>query len=144
MSVLLLLLLLFLFVLFLRWLFCLLWGYFFGVRDGFYRSVEWRRLRSLVLAENRRRYGLMCGENCCERCGRVVRGRRVHCDHVYPRSRYVLFGLMRWNLQVLCGRCNRMKSDRRGYHWRFWRRLGLHPLVWWFRWRQERRGLRRG
>ena len=106
-------------------------------------SAKWRRIRRRRIAENSARYGLPNGVCRCERCGKKVTGRRINCDHVLPRRRYPWLRAAYWNTQILCRRCNIMKSDRDGHHWRMWRQMGLHPVVWLLRWRQVRSGRRR-
>ena len=75
-------------------------------RDGFYGSWDWLRVRYVAL----KRWGAIC--MCCgSREGIVV-------DHIKPRSRYPLLQLDLENLQVLCGACNRGKSNVDETDWR--------------------------
>ena len=75
-------------------------------RDGFYGSWEWLKVRYVTL----KRWGAVC--MCCgAREGIVV-------DHIRPRSRYPGLQLDPENLQVLCGACNRGKSNDDETDWR--------------------------
>lgn len=67
----------------------------------FYRSLKWRELRYRVL----RKYGREC-----MLCG--AKDRRVHVDHIKPRSKYPHLALEESNLQVLCFECNYGKSNK--------------------------------
>ena len=69
---------------------------------GFYGTPEWLALRKRVLAE----YGKAC--MCCG-----GKPRRVHVDHVLPRSRFPELALAFSNLQVLCKPCNYAKGRHR-------------------------------
>ncbi len=66
----------------------------------FYNSHAWRRLRLRVFEK----YGHVCMVPGCNNKGN-------HVDHIRPRSLYPHLALDFNNLQVLCGPCNRAKSN---------------------------------
>ena len=70
--------------------------------------VEWKE------AFFRRNFDKGAGSYVCPGCGRVFRGpqgfRRLHADHIIPRSKG---GLTIWeNMNLVCGPCNIAKSDQ--------------------------------
>lgn len=67
---------------------------------NFYKSLEWRVLRSKVIST----YGRQC--MLCE-----TRFGEMHVDHIKPRSKYPRLELEFNNLQVLCKKCNLDKSN---------------------------------
>lgn len=78
-------------------------------KNGFYVSLEWRKLRYKVLIKHGKR---------CEACGQNSRTAQYHVDHIKPRSRYPELELDIDNLQVLCADCNIGKSDLDETDWR--------------------------
>lgn len=72
-------------------------------RDGktFYQSSEWRKLRYKAFEK----YGTTCMDPDCHNPA-------THVDHVKPRSLRPDLALSLNNLQVLCEKCNKMKSNR--------------------------------
>jgi len=79
-------------------------------RAAFYASDEWRSLRYQVLKERGGR---------CEACGASAKdGKRIHIDHVKPRSKFPELELVKSNLQVLCEDCNLGKSNVDATDWR--------------------------
>lgn len=114
----------------------------------FYRTPEWRKLRAATLRENIEFYGHLT----CERCGvsrtwriewsgwlpKIV-DRKFEGDHVVPRSIDPSRELDPDNIQALCSCCNRTKSNRCDFHFKWWRRLPLcigYPVCWGVRWYQ--------
>lgn len=77
---------------------------------GFYMTREWRELRYEALKINGGKCQL-CG------CGRAE-GKKIHVDHIKPRSKYPELELDLTNLQVLCEDCNLGKSNRDETDWR--------------------------
>jgi 5-methylcytosine-specific restriction endonuclease McrA len=65
----------------------------------FYRSWDWLKVRYEVLKV----YGAVC--MLCQDTGHIV------VDHIKPRAKYPELALDFDNLQVLCNKCNRGKSD---------------------------------
>ncbi len=71
---------------------------------NFYESDEWRALRYRVLVHYGRR---------CMCCGMTpADGKKMHVDHIKPRSRFPELELAFSNLQVLCEDCNLGKMAR--------------------------------
>ena len=66
---------------------------------GFYGLPEWRLLRLTVLEK----YGPKC-----QRCGS---GKKIHVDHILPRSKFPELALCEGNLQKLSKRCKYWKSN---------------------------------
>ena len=57
-----------------------------------------------------RRAVLLRDGHQCVHCGSEGGGEALHVDHIVPKS---LGGMaLLWNLQTLCARCNRLKSDQ--------------------------------
>jgi len=78
--------------------------------DAFLQSVEWRRVRMLVLERDGAR---------CACCGRTASdGLVINVDHIKPRKRYPQLALDPKNLQVLCDECNHGKGNRFQTDWR--------------------------
>lgn len=72
--------------------------------SGFLCSIEWKELRSKVIAH----YGDKC---MC--CGFIPRDKRqVNVDHIKPRKLFPELSLVFDNLQVLCSRCNKKKGNK--------------------------------
>ena len=74
---------------------------------GFYYSTDWRRIRYMAIVK----YGrvcMACGEN----------GRKIHVDHIKPRSKYPELELCLTNLQILCEDCNIGKGAWDETDWR--------------------------
>lgn len=78
--------------------------------DGFYMSREWRdvRYRALVL------HGATC--QCCG--ATRADGKKMHVDHIKPRSKFPALQLSLDNLQILCEDCNMGKSNKDHTDWR--------------------------
>lgn len=68
---------------------------------GFYGLPAWRLLRLSVL----KKYGPKC-----QRCGST---KKIHVDHILPRSKFPELALFEGNLQILCKPCNEWKSNHR-------------------------------
>ncbi|MCO5072073.1 MAG: HNH endonuclease [Rhizobiaceae bacterium] len=83
-------------------------GSYIAMRDEFYLSWEWRRLRMEVLKE----YGRRC--MCCGAVpsDKAMHGARVRIvvDHIKPLAKFWELRLDRTNLQVLCDECNKGKG----------------------------------
>ena len=71
--------------------------------DGFYMSREWRDVRYKALVK----HGAVC--HCCG--ASRSDGKKLHVDHIKPRSKFPEFALDPENLQVLCDACNIGKGD---------------------------------
>jgi 5-methylcytosine-specific restriction endonuclease McrA len=74
---------------------------------GFYESREWRELRYTVIKRHGRK---------CQACGAI--DKRIHVDHIKPRSKYPDLALEESNLQILCEDCNMGKSNKDETDWR--------------------------
>jgi hypothetical protein len=68
--------------------------------SSFYSRKQWRVLRKEVINY----YG-----EICMRCGSTE---EIVVDHIKPRRKFKELELSFFNLQVLCNRCNLVKSDR--------------------------------
>ncbi|MDE2021210.1 MAG: HNH endonuclease [Patescibacteria group bacterium] len=68
------------------------------IGDRFYDSDEWKRLRFRALEH----YGRRCA--CCG--ATTDDGKKLHVDHIKPKSRYPELALCFENLQILCEDCN--------------------------------------
>lgn len=79
--------------------------------ECFYRSKEWRKLRTRVLEKY---------ECKCMMCGRSPKdhGIVIHIDHIKPRSKHPELSLDFDNLQILCEDCNLGKLNRYDTDWR--------------------------
>ena len=66
--------------------------------DAFFYSQEWKTLRYRALLN----YGRRC--SCCG--ATPEQGKRMHVDHIKPRSKYPELALEITNLQILCEDCN--------------------------------------
>jgi 5-methylcytosine-specific restriction endonuclease McrA len=84
-------------------------GYITTTGDAFYDSDEWKRFRYRVLSV----YGASC--MCCGATRED--GKKMHVDHVKPRSKYPELALDFDNAWVLCEDCNmgRGNSDEVDY-----------------------------
>ncbi|MGI9490968.1 MAG: HNH endonuclease [Geminicoccaceae bacterium] len=111
-------------------------------KSWYWGNARWNRIRDKRKEENSSRYRLPAGTCKCERCAKVIKGKSVHVDHIWPRKPYWFLQYCYWNTQILCDKCNTKKSNKRGHNWRRWRQMRLHPVVWFLRWRQHRLGLR--
>lgn len=78
--------------------------------DGFYKSLEWRSLRYLVLKN--------CGGRCMCCGNRPSGGIVLHVDHIKPRKTHPHLALALDNLQVLCSDCNIGKGGWDSTDWR--------------------------
>lgn len=79
-------------------------------KSEFYTSMRWRYLRMKVLSAR---------GAACECCGATAKdGKKIHVDHIRPRSRYPELELDEANLQVLCEDCNLGKSAWDSTDWR--------------------------
>lgn len=78
-------------------------AYIPGMKEGFYSTSEWRKLRFQVLREQ---------NATCQMCGHTYQssGKPMHVDHAEPRSKRPDLELVKANLQVLCCDCNLGKS----------------------------------
>lgn len=86
------------------------WQVYCFMRDKFYQSPEWRKLRYEVLREQGGR---------CQLCGRSAKdGVVLHIDHITPLSKDWSKRLDKNNLQVLCEDCNLGKSNTDSIDWR--------------------------
>lgn len=74
--------------------------YFKGMGDDFYRTIEWRNLRSNVLSKSDKK---------CVHCEASYLTLQV--DHILPRCRFPDLELKYSNLQVLCVDCNKKKGS---------------------------------
>lgn len=72
--------------------------------DAFFDSDEWKALRYRVLLH----YGRKC--MCCG--ATPSDGKKMHVDHIKPRSKFPELALDFYNLQVLCEDCNLGKSAK--------------------------------
>ena len=80
------------------------------LRQKFYASAGWRRLRYRVLAEQGGR---------CQACGRTAKdGIVIHVDHIKPLSKFWNLRLDKSNLQILCADCNIGKLHLSDEDWR--------------------------
>jgi len=68
-------------------------------RSNFYQSKEWRQLRRWALSK----YG-----NKCMSCGST---KHIQVDHIKPTSLYWGLRLKKYNLQIICKKCNLKKSN---------------------------------
>lgn len=76
----------------------------------FFESSSWKdlRYRALVLHGGK-----------CQCCGASSKdGKRIHVDHIKPRSKFPELALDITNLQVLCEDCNLGKSNTDDTDWR--------------------------
>lgn len=76
-------------------------------REEFYASKEWRILRMQVILK----YGRVC--MCCG-----ADKKKIHVDHIKPRSKYPALELDFNNLQILCEDCNMGKGAWDETDWR--------------------------
>lgn len=74
-------------------------------RYEFYTSNEWSELKVEVFK---------LYPHTCMKCGKTKETdcAVIHVDHIKPRSKYPELSLDINNMQVLCGTCNIIKSDR--------------------------------
>lgn len=63
----------------------------------FYNSLEWKKIRYKVLVK----YG-----GKCQCCGENGKNKKIHVDHIKPKSKHWDLRLDINNLQVLCEDCN--------------------------------------
>ena len=76
--------------------------FFNTLLDGylnFYQSKEWRRLRKWAISK----FGAKCMS-----CGSIE---HIQVDHILPTSLYWRYRLKKWNVQILCKKCNLKKSN---------------------------------
>lgn len=78
-----------------------------AVKTNFYESREWREVRYMAIKRNGR---------ACLACGQTRK--KLHVDHIKPRSKYPHLALDLNNLQVLCEDCNLGKSNKDETDWR--------------------------
>lgn len=78
--------------------------------EVFFASREWQELRYKAL----KLHGARC--QCCGACR--VDGKRMHVDHIKPRSRFPELELEISNLQILCEDCNLGKGAWDQTDWR--------------------------
>ena len=75
-----------------------------GIAENFYKSGQWQRTRSLIIARD---------NNECQNCkkfGKVKRGNTVH--HIKPLDLYPDLALDEENLITLCNTCHERIHDR--------------------------------
>lgn len=78
--------------------------------QAFYLSPEWRQLRYKVLKKNQGR---------CQCCGSTAAdGKKMHVDHIKPRSKFPKLSLCEENMQLLCEDCNLGKGAWDDTDWR--------------------------
>lgn len=80
------------------------------VSKDFYESRQWLSIRYEILLQYGR-YCMLCHT-------KSSREKPVHVDHIKPISKYPDLALNKNNLQVLCGDCNRGKSNVDETDWR--------------------------
>jgi 5-methylcytosine-specific restriction endonuclease McrA len=86
------------------------------LKQKFYASAAWRRLRYRALADNAVRNG---GVARCELCAApAAQGEPLHADHIEPLSKNWDRRLDRTNIQIMCGPCNMGKSNKDTIDWR--------------------------
>lgn len=78
-----------------------------GVSDKFFESRAWKELRYMAI----KRHG-----RACLACGAT--NKKLHVDHIKPRSKYPHLAWSLNNLQVLCEECNVGKSNKDETDWR--------------------------
>lgn len=69
--------------------------------DDFYYTDKWYELRKKIF----KAYGRMCMR--CKKTKKVM-----NIDHIKPRSKYKYLELEPSNMQVLCPKCNKAKSNK--------------------------------
>jgi hypothetical protein len=69
--------------------------------SNFYESKEWLILRYKLFKKYEAR---------CMRCS--IEDAELHADHIKPRSKYPELELEFDNLQILCRKCNKLKSNK--------------------------------
>lgn len=84
----------------------------------FYREFkeywDWQVVRGVVLSKARE-----SGQLSCAACSSTIKWtKRIHIDHIKPRSKYPELRYLISNLQILCDRCNRAKHAYDGDDWR--------------------------
>lgn len=80
------------------------------VKDDFLSSYKWKKLRYKAL----QKYGPKC--MCCGVT--PEHGAVMNVDHIKPRKHFPELALELSNLQILCGSCNRGKSNWDATDWR--------------------------
>jgi 5-methylcytosine-specific restriction endonuclease McrA len=83
-----------------------------SVKQTFYQSQPWRRLRYAALRANREKHGRLT----CEVCGGT--DGPWHCDHIIPLSKDWSRRLDPRNVQVMDAQCNLGKSNTDRIDWR--------------------------
>lgn len=73
------------------------------IKEGFYQSWEWKKLRYKVLLKYKRQ---------CMCCGAMPPNITLVVDHIKPRSKFPELELKESNLQILCRSCNMGKSNK--------------------------------
>lgn len=74
------------------------------VKNPFYATTKWKRVRSIVL----RRDEYMCRH--CKRYGKTQTATTVH--HIHPLETHAELSLASWNLLSLCDKCHNSMHDR--------------------------------
>ena len=69
-------------------------------KEKFYTSCDWQQIKQLVYIKYK---------NSCFCCGSIT---DLQIDHIYPISTTPQKALMFENLQILCGFCNKLKSNK--------------------------------
>ena len=73
-------------------------------------TQEWRSVRYQALLRS---------DGRCDCCGASKKdGKRLHVDHIKPKSKFPALSLTLSNLQVLCEDCNLGKSNTDETDWR--------------------------
>ena len=86
-------------------------------KTGFYDSEPWRLIRLQVF----KKYAKVC-----MKCGSK---KKLHIDHIKPRSLYPELELTFDNLQILCETCNMEKSNKNCIDYRPDRKRNLKPIT---------------
>ncbi|PXX48019.1 HNH endonuclease [Aquitalea magnusonii] len=84
----------------------------YDFRKEFEQYWSWSSIRAEVISTWRR------GSKRCNGCGTLIRGKKIHVDHIKPRSKYPDLIYLKSNLQVLCNKCNMYKHNYDGEDWR--------------------------
>jgi hypothetical protein len=66
-------------------------------RQKFYASLQWKNACNLVIERDR---------NVCQRCGKIVSGRKLNIHHIVPFNEDILLRAEIGNLITLCSDCH--------------------------------------
>ena len=75
----------------------------------FRKHWDWQSIRAEVVRDWNKK------SDSCPACGREIK--KLHVDHIQPRSKYPHLRFLKSNLQVLCSRCNQRKHAYDGDDW---------------------------